>query len=58
MVLHPGETQLLEGSDHLLGSSWDLGRSINEGPKGHINTRISHPGSKAQYEGKTRNRVS
>ena len=32
---------------------WTLG--VSRGPKGHVNMRISHPGSKAQYEGDTNN---
>ena len=30
---------------------------VNKGPKKHINVRISHSGSQAQYVGYTRNHV-
>ena len=30
-----------------------LGQALLGGPKGHINTRISHPGSKTQYKADT-----
>ena len=41
---------------HMAGA-WPLWGLLLRGPKEHINTRISHSGSKAQYEGDARNHV-